>query len=217
MLLLRKVVEVVEVRIHISPLSCLAFLTEVPEQPSMFFRGNNLSSCQNKEGSKEGGRDREHVCVLVWVCLKLNGKWEGRFKCDRWWQHSSATLGHKTDLGNCLLFISYLLLPPWRSHFTSCKPPLLLHSRVRQFNFNCPQEVRGKSHCFTLKLVNTNNYFCNLAEWSVRPDITQTVVKTLSLISAVYFCSCRSLQNSYLDIPNRKSLSSSCSWQQSPV
>lgn len=115
----------------------------------------------------------------------------------------------------CSSATCYFLLEGATSHHA--KPPLLLHSRVRHFSFNCPQEVRGKSHWFTLKLVNTNNYFCNLAEWSVRPDITQTVVKTLSLTSAVYFCSCRSLQNSYLDIPNRKSLSSSWSWQQSPV
>lgn len=67
MLLLRKAVEVVEVCVHISPLSCLAFLTEVPEQPSMFFRGNNLSSCQNKEGSKEGGRDSMYVCLCECV------------------------------------------------------------------------------------------------------------------------------------------------------
>lgn len=83
------------------------------------------------------------------------------------------------------------------------KPPLLLHSRIMQFSFNCPQQVKGKSHCFTLKWMNTNNCFRNSAEWSVRPDIIQTVVKTLSLISAVYFCSCRSLRNSYLDISNR--------------
>lgn len=86
---------------------------------------------------------------------------------------------------------------PWgikQKLFISWKHPLLLHSKVRQFSFNCPQQVKGKSRCFTLKWVNTNNCFCNLAEWSVRPDITQTVVKTLLLISAVYICSCRSLR-----------------------
>lgn len=187
-------------------------MTEDPEKPGMFFRANNLSSCQNKEGNREGERDRERVHVLMWACLKWNGKWAGRFECDRWWQHSSAALGHKTDLGNC-----YLLLPPWRSHFMALKIPLLLHGKVRQFTFNCPQQVKGKSHCFTLNWVNINTCSHTSAQWSVRPGPTQPLVTTLSPISAVHLLFVQKPTEQLPNIPNRKYLSWSCSWQQFPL
>lgn len=148
------------------------------------------------------GRELLHVCV----CSKWNGEWD-RLKCDRWQQQWSATLGHKTDFGNCLLLISYWLFPPQRSHFTSCKSPLLLHSRVRQFSFNHPQLVKLRgNHCFTLKWVNTNNCFQIPAQWSVWPDRIQTVFMALSPVSTE-FSSCISPQNSYLHMLNRPSLS----------
>lgn len=173
----------------------------------MLFMLNNLSRCQNNREQGRRGRELLQICV----CSKWNGKWD-RLKCDRWQQQSSATLGHKTDFGNCLLLISYCLLPPQRSHFTSCTSPPLLHRRLRQVSSNCPQ--LWQNPCFTLKGVNTNNCFQIPAEWSVWPAVTQPVLMALSPVSAE-LSSCPSSQNSYLHTPNRLFSFMPCSRQAS--
>lgn len=153
------------------------------------------------------GRELLQVCVCV---IKM--EWEMRQSQSNTTDCSSIQvlpwdIIHNSDFGNCWLPISNCLLPPQRSHFTSCKSPLLLHSRVRQFSFNCPQVVKQReNHCFTQKWVNTNNCFRIPAEWSVWPDITLTVLMALSPTSAE-FCSCTSPHNSHPHIPNRPSLS----------
>lgn len=157
------------------------------------------------ESTGEQGRKGKRAPISLCVCSKWNGKWD-RVKHYKLQEYSGATLGHKTDFGNFLVLISNWLLPPQRSHFTSCKS-LLLHSTVRQFSFNCPQVVKQReNHCFTQKWVNTNNCFHIPAEWSVWPDITQTMLMALSPTSAE-FCSCTSPQNSHLHMPNTPSLS----------
>lgn len=161
----------------------------------MLFRLNNLSRCQNQKGNREGGAESSYKSV----CSKWSGKWD-----IQTWQtavHSAATLGHKTDsvTACCSSVTGYFLL----KEATSCKSPLLLHSRVRQFSFNCPQVVKlRENHCFTQKWVNTNNCFHIPAEW---PDLNHTVLMTLSPTSAE-FCSCTSPQDSYLHMSNRPSL-----------
>lgn len=162
---------------------------------------NSLSRCQNKQGSREGGAESSYTFVCV-----QNGMGK---ETD-----SNVTDGSSSQVlpwdikqilvtGCCSSATGYFLLKGATSHHAS----LLLHSRVRQFSFNCRQLVKlRENHCLTLKWVNIKNCFQIPAEWSVWPDRIQRALMALSPISAE-FSSCTSPQNSYLHMLNRPSLS----------
>lgn len=175
----------------------------------MFFMVNYLGSCQNKQGSREGGRDRELVCVSV---FKM--EWGMRREIQTWQMVAAFKCYHGALVTACCSSATrYFLLDRATLHYAS----LLFCFKAEQGSivsivFN---RLREKSCCFTLKWVSINSCFHNSVAWSVRPDITDSIQHTTPYFSIVLLFMQKPMEQ--LSGHINQIISWSCSWQQFPV